>query len=971
MPVPPKISQLIEKFEAHSADYRASAYNETQLRRDFLDPFFAALGWDMNNEAHTSEDAREVLQEYSIKIEGKNKAPDYCFRSGRTDKFFVEAKKPSVNLKDDAKAAFQTRAYGWNRGLPFCILTDFEEFAVYDCRFKPVLTESAQTARSFYCKYSDYATHWDKIEALFAREAVRKGALEQESAQSVKQGTVPFDADFLKLIEGWRQRLAENIAQRNKARDLSPHDLNYAVQMTIDRILFLRMCEDRDIEEFEQLKKLVGKKGIYTDLIELFRQADNRYNSGLFHFGDDKKRPGASDKLTPQLKIDDAVLEDIFYSLYSPQPYNFRVMSVEILGQVYEQFLGKVIRLEKNQVKVEAKPEVRKAGGVYYTPAYIVDYIVRQTVGKLCAGKTPQQVEAIRVLDPACGSGSFLIGAYNYLLDWHLDWYAQHEPEKLAAKSQPVIFQATNRSAPDAAPLWRLTAREKKRILLSNIYGVDIDRQAVEVTKLSLLLKMLEDESQETLPSAQGRLLASQERLLPDLDHNIKCGNSLIGHDFYDTVERDSLTTDEQDRINTFDWADEFSTIMKAGGFDAVIGNPPYIFTRNQGISSVEKAYFYSHYKYQSAQLNTFGIFTERGYDLMQEGSMMGFIIPNNWLTIESFSLLRQFLLQNARDMQVLNILDQVFTASVDTAIVVLQKGSPTNLIVGEMSNREVFSWCVDTATIKPPSYIIQIGLLRDASSQGVLDRIQNVSQPLFNFCTVSTGLKAYQTGKGKPAQTDKQKKNRVFHSSSKRDTTYGRYLDGVNVSRYHLTWSGEYLSYGDWLAEPRRSVPFTGERLLIRQIPSKPPYLVHGVFTDEPFYNDINSMVVFAPVEHISLKYLSGVINSRLISFWFAKTFDKLQRKIFPQFKVGELATFPIRTIDFSNKADKDQHDNMVKLVERMLELHKQLATARTSQNQTTIQRQIAATDKQIDQLVYELYDLTAEEIALVEAGA
>jgi adenine-specific DNA-methyltransferase len=182
------------------------------------------------------------------------------------------------------------------------------------------------------------------------------------------------------------------------------------------------------------------------------------------------------------------------------------------------------------------------------------------------------------------------------------------------------------------------------------------------------------------------------------------------------------------------------------------------------------------------------------------------------------------------------------------------------------------------------------------------------------------------------------------------------------------MSWSGEYLSYGDWLAEPRKSVPFVGERLLVRQIPSTPPYLVHGAFTDSEFYNDINSMVIFAPRGGISLKYLLGLINSRLLSMWFLKTFDKLQRRIFPQFKVKELAMFPIRTIDFSDPKDVARHARMVTLVERMLSLHERLTEAKIEGERTVVQHQIDAADRQIDQLVYALYDLTDEEIEIAE---
>ena len=269
---------------------------------------------------------------------------------------------------------------------------------------------------------------------------------------------------------------------------------------------------------------LVNGDRIYPRLTKLFEDADTRYNSGIFHFKREPGRHEAPDELTLDLEIDDKLLRDIFHGLYYPDcPYQFSVLSADILGQVYEQFLGKVIRLTQgHRAVVDDKPEVKKAGGVYYTPTYIVDYIVRQTVGKLVEGKTPKQVEKIRILDPACGSGSFLIGAYQFLLDWHLQFYLANDPEKWAKGGKPALVQ-TGKG-------WKLTIDARKRILLNNIYGVDIDTQAVEVTKLSLLLKVLEGETGQTL---QTILRMFQERALPDLGDNIKCGNSLIGPDFY------------------------------------------------------------------------------------------------------------------------------------------------------------------------------------------------------------------------------------------------------------------------------------------------------------------------------------------------------------------------------------------------------------------------------------------------------
>ena len=440
--------------------------------------------------------------------------------------FFVEAKKPAVNIQYGIEPAYQLRRYAWSAKLPLSILTDFEEFSVYDCRSKPAVTDKASAGRILLLNYKEYPARWDEIAGVFAKAAVRQGALDKfAEAKAGKRGTAEVDDEFLGEIERWRDLLAHNLVLRNPT--LRGRDINYAVQQIIDRIVFLRICEARDLETYEQLRALLNGGHTYERLQELFRRADLRYNSGLFHFEVEKDRAEAPDTLTPNLAIDDKVLKDIFDNLYYPQsPYEFSVLPADILGHVYERFLGKVIRLTPGrQVKIEEKPEVRKAGGVYYTPTYIVDYIVRQTVGPLLEGKTPAQVGAtgrspLRILDAACGSGSFLLGAYQFLLDWHLIEYLKDSDRWLKGKRPPLERASGG--------VLRLSIEERKRILMNNIYGVDIDPQAVEVTKLSLLLKVLEGEG------LAPQISLGVERVLPDLGRNIKCGNSLIGPDFYD-----------------------------------------------------------------------------------------------------------------------------------------------------------------------------------------------------------------------------------------------------------------------------------------------------------------------------------------------------------------------------------------------------------------------------------------------------
>jgi len=416
-----QVEGLVERFASNLDVYKRDEYKEERVRVEFINPFFEALGWDVANVRGYAEQYKDVVHEDAIKVSGATRAPDYCFRVGGVRKFFLEAKKPSVPVKGDVGPAYQLRRYAWSAKLPLSILTDFEEFAVYDCRQRPKPTDKVSVGRIMYLTFDQYLDRFDDVYSVFARESVLKGSFDryvQETRR--KRGTTEVDVEFLKEIEGWRDTLARNIALRNPA--LSVHELNFAVQRTIDRIIFLRMCEDRGIEDYGSLLGLTGGPQIYARLREVYRQADEKYNSDLFDF--------QADTLTTSLTLDDKVLKRILGGLYYPEcPYEFSVLPTEILGQVYEQFLGKVIRLTPgHRAKVEEKPEVKKAGGVYYTPTYIVEYIVQGTVGKLVEGKTPRQVSKVRVLDPACGSGSFLLGAYQYLLDYHIQWYEAHDP---------------------------------------------------------------------------------------------------------------------------------------------------------------------------------------------------------------------------------------------------------------------------------------------------------------------------------------------------------------------------------------------------------------------------------------------------------------------------------------------------------------------------------------------------------------
>lgn len=740
MPAPQAVLTLIENFERNLDAYRNGNYNETQVRRDFIDPFFKALGWDMDNSLGYAEAYRDVIHEDAIKVGISTRAPDYSFRVGGQRKFFLEAKKPSVSVKDAVEPAFQLRRYAWSAKLPLSIVTDFEELAIYDCRQKPDKNDKASKSRLFYCTFRDYPEKWDEIAAIFSKDAVLKGSFDKYAVSTKgKRGTTEVDSAFLEEIEGWRDLLARNIALRNS--DLSQRELNFAVQQTIDRIIFLRICEDRGIEPYGRLMALQNGNNVYGRLREMFRAADDRYNSGLFHFSKEKSRAGAPDELTLHLDVDDKPLKEVFKNLYYPDcPYEFSVLGADILGSVYEQFLGKVIRLTAgNRAVVEDKPEVKKAGGVFYTPAYIVQYIVQHTVGKLLESKTSKQAAGISILDPACGSGSFLIGAYQYLLDWYLARYVEEGAEKHSKGKAARI-------CPTAHGEWRLTTAEKKRILLEHIYGVDIDTQAVEVTKLSLLLKVLEGESGESLNS---QMKLFQERVLPDLDRNIQCGNSLIGPDFYDG----QLDLDEEaaQRINVFDWQAAFPQIFKAGGFDAVIGNPPYGF--HQIHSAHVKPYLKKKFDVTHGSFEHYFLFYEATLKLLKMSGIHGFIVPVTWLTIPSAYSLRKFILDNFWVREIEWLPELVFSnAQVNTLISIIQNAPSKDVRINIHNSLGFKESASKTASVSQSQFIASgysISIFETQDDTKILEKITSKSLPLSQFAIPCSGYNPYEVGKG------------------------------------------------------------------------------------------------------------------------------------------------------------------------------------------------------------------------------
>jgi predicted type IV restriction endonuclease len=1033
-----RVARLVERFRLNPPT------SEVATRIEFINPFFEALGWDVSNRAGYAEQYKEVVHEDTVVVGVATKAPDYAFRIGGIRKFFVEAKKPSVSVKGAPHPAYQLRRYAWSAKLPLSILTDFEEFAVYDCTKRPAQTDKASRARILYCTLDEYADRLRDIWDLFARESILRGSFERFAEKA--RGTAEVDVEFLREIEGWRDILARNIALRNKKLDID--QLNEAVQRIIDRIVFLRMAEDRGIERQGRLLALVNGPGVYARFAKLCRDADTKYNSGLFDFD--------ADTWTLGLKVDDKVLKPIVRGVYYPEsPYEFSVIPPEILGNVYEQFLGKVIRLTPgHQARVEEKPEVKKAGGVYYTPRYIVDYIVRHTIGELIDGKGPRRLNNFHVVDPACGSGSFLLGAYQYLLDHYLKWYTEHNPER-----RP---KSVYRRTPDE---WALTTAERKRILTDHIYGVDIDRQAVEVTKLSLLLKVLEGETADSL-GRQMQLF--RDRALPNLSANIQCGNSLIGPDYFGGRLNGTVDADELRRVNPFDWPAAFPHVLgprvpkKRRGFDAVIGNPPYVRVQAMKQWAPEAVAFYKTAYASAAKGNydLYVVFIERGLQLLNEHGLFGYICPHKFMNAKYGEGIRRIITEGRHVTRLVHFGDaQVFDGATTYTCLLFLSRAPAERYQ-EVNVVDLAVWSAAQA---------QEGSNGTSAGANPLSRLINeVRDEEAPYGEPPAELKNGAEERGRPtsrlgpspwnrsggrgaalfrrlsespvklgdvaeriAQGIRTSANEVYVLSSvsdqgdcvaarskqlDRDVTLERsaiahFLRGRDIKRYALRPSGrvvvmpyrlqegraflipepelerecpralDYLRESKSLLQARESGRFRGPawyqygRAQNIDLMLSPKILVPDIADRASFAFDADGRYAFTSGYGIVLKdgvrespkYVLGLLNSSLLDFYLKRVSTTLRGGYFRYF-TQFVERLPVRTIEAGGKTGRGRHDRMVACVDRMLALHQQLDATKRDRDRELLQRQIDATDREIDQLVYRLYGLTDAEIRIVE---
>ena len=956
MTAPPAVLDLVARFEMHKDEYKAARYNETQVRREFVDPLFKALGWDIDNEQGYAEAYKDVVHEDAILVGRNTKAPDYAFRIGGVRKFFLEAEKPSTNIRDGVGPAYQLRRYAWSAKLSLSILTDFEELSVYDCRIRPQKNDRASVARIAYYTFQDYIPKWKEVESVFSREAILRGSFDRFAEDNKrKRGTAEVDDAFLVELERWRASLARNIALRNP--NLSVRELNAAVQRTLDRIIFLRIAEDRGIERYGQLRGCADGKNLYNELTKLFRNADDRYNSGLFHFRQGDGSDETLDTFTLALKLDDKTLKPILRSLYYPDsPYEFSVLPADILGHVYERFLGKIIKLRGKRASIEEKPEIKKAGGVYYTPSYVVQYIVQNTLGPILRDKTLLQASGrdnrvkdktpVRVLDPACGSGSFLIGAYQYFLDWYLSQYVKDGPRKHAKGKSPKLYQVVTGD-------WRLSVAERQRILLTHIYGVDIDPQAVEITKLSLLLKVLEGESGDAVAHQMDFF---KIRALPELANNIRCGNSLIGPDFYEMYSMDLFSDDEQIRLNAFHWNEEFPFLKGSGGFHCVIGNPPYLYSAGQeNIEYFEKCYRYSQY-----QTDYYVYFAERGLGLLRPKGIMGYIVPDSWLNSDSFSIMRGKIVNDWEVVSVCTFGYKVFRdANIENTIFLVQNNTPQEEVeIVHFQSPTSFD-TINRLSIQDINRLGMIDPHYSKEADAIIEKMDEFGK-LRDLVLLNRGIHAYradgygQTAFGKGPQTKKDKELRSYHAESRKNRSYLPEIRGRDVFWLTYRYSGQYISYGKWLAEPRDPKFIKSPKVVFRKTLGgilSAAYVEEAAAVDQALY-----IAISEDGDDDVLKFVLGVAAS-VVGAWYLRTKYSIYDRLHPWYTKKQLDNFPLPVYS----------TNIVGVVNRLLAVCESERSARIEQDRRRAKMQRETLTMQLDKAVLDGYGLSDAQQKIV----
>lgn len=951
-----QIKELLEKYSRVVEEKRIDKYNEEMTKKDFILPLFRALGWNVENSS-------EVTAEETI----SKKRVDYGFRINGIPKFFLEAKPLKADLNDPLFAD-QAINYAWHKDCTWAVLTDFENIKVFNAEWK---TTDLLQSMFFSLDSNQLLERFDQL-WLLSKESFEQGLMDKEAEKWGKKSKKSLVGEQLfSDLTKWRSELSKDISQRNKG--IKEADLDEAVQRIIDRLIFIRNCEDREMEPPTLLSTMrewdsKRKGSLAENIVRVFKHFDDEYNSKLFqhHLCDD---------LDVSNQVLEVIIEELYHTKDRTIKYDFAVLDADVLGNVYEQYLGHILKKTAKRATVEEKHAYRKEQGIYYTPTYIVDYIVRNTLGELLKDKKVD-VEKIRVLDPACGSGSFLIKAFDVLNEFYSKKEGDHAQTQLDLDTG-------------------LPFKQKEKVLLNNIFGVDLDARAVEIAQLNLLLK-----------------IAEKKQRLPLLQKNIKCGNSLI--------DDEKVAGDK-----AFKWEHGFKQIMDEGGFDVVIGNPPYV--RIQTLDKKDVEFFNT--KYKSAEKGNYDIyvlFVERALSLLKEGGYIGLILPHKFFTSKYGEPLRKLISEGKYLHEIVHFGDQqVFEgATTYTCLLFLRKKENKKFNLIKVDNLEkwktekkAYSGIVDSDRVTSAEWNFAVG-----EKAALFEKLNKAPLKLGDVADIFVGL---QTSADKVFIMNLvEETHKILKLKSKalgtdlvfeKDMFYPL-VSGTDVGRYGELPERQYILFP--YKVNTSSPTLLGFDEILRNYPMTAAYLLKnkktlenregGKFHGSDWYRfgrsqniciqnrvkicvprlvnnlhaaydkegnhfldnvDVGGIILKQEYQKQGLTFILGLLNSKLLRWYFpfiSAPFRGGWMSANRQF----LSQLPIRIIEFSNPKEKETHEQMVKLVDQIISLNKRLnklGDKKTDERQR-IEEEIKKTDAEIDELVYKLYDITESEKKIIE---
>ena len=975
------IKQLIDKYESDREFYLTNKYNETLLRSDFLDPFFELLGWDIKNNAGKPTNEREVILEEALKANASehSKKPDYTFRLFSERKFFLEAKKPCVSIESNNDTAKQVRRYGFTAKLQISVLSNFEYLIIYDTSVKVEKEDTFQKAIVKKYHYTEYENKFEEIKRLLGRESVYSNIFDTEW-RNIEDRINHYSVDnlFLSQINEWRKALGNEIHKFEPTID--EQQLNDIVQSYLNRILFLRVCEDRNLEDYQTLLKFADSND-FNALIKKFQEADKRYNSGLFD-------QLLKDKIVENVS---SVFWTIIKQLYYPEsPYSFSVFSSDVLGSIYEIFLSERLAIQDDTVELVKKPEnIDK--DIVTTPTFIINDILRNTVLVKCSDKTDKDILQLKFSDIACGSGAFLLELYQLLNDVLIDYYLNKDKSKLIQ---------TNINT------YKLPFKAKRTLLLNCIFGIDKDYNAVEATKFGLLLKLLEDEDTNSTNKAKP--------VLPDLSSNIYFGNSLL--------DSTQVADEEQAVINPFD----FNELR----FDVIVGNPPYMKSEDmKNITPLELPLYKEYYNSAYKQFDKYFLFLERGMELLTDDGLLGYIVPSKFEKVGAGMRLRKMLTDNGYLSSIVSFgANQVFNDKTTyTCLLILNKNSHDTFQYAEVKDLE--SWKVrkldsirfvekQTNELNEDVWVLvapeltaaydkiisqSIKLVDLVGDDNIFNGIQTSANNIYIFAPTHEDKKYYYWGDN---QIEKAITKPYFKTSSGSDNlyTYRSFKPNAQVIYPYVKKKGKvelipldviekkypfaykYLQkYKADLDNPKRDIKPTPatknewhrygrhQSLDSCGLPSK---IIVGVlsvgdkYAVDTYGTLISSggtagycVVAIPESSEYSIYYIQAILNSKYLE-WFCSLYGEVFRGGYIARGTKVLKNLPIRAIDFSNEKEKKIHDKIVASQKRLIDIHDKMdANVGNKRKLIPLEGQFLREKDKLKGLLAQLYDLSDDD--------